>query len=55
MATQRCQHVDKIQVGRNERFERANGRHGFNGAAPVAEALTGARQADAPLMLRRTC
>ena len=31
-------HVDKIQVGRDERLERAVGRQGFNGAAPVAKA-----------------
>ena len=41
-------HVDKIQIGRNKRLERAVGHQGLNGAVPVA--LAGARQADAPLV-----
>ena len=36
-----AQHVDQVQIGRDKRLERAVGRQGFNGAAPVAETLTG--------------
>ena len=43
-----AKHVDKIKVGRDERLERAVRRQGFKSAAPVAKALAGARQADAP-------
>ena len=45
-----AKHADKIQVGRDERLERAVGRQGFNCAAPVAKALAGTRQADAPVV-----
>ena len=45
-----ARHVDQIQVGRDMRLKRAVGRQGFNGAAPVAETLTGTWQPDAPLM-----
>ena len=44
-----AKHVDQVQIGRDERLDRAVGRQGFNGAAPVAEDPH-TRQTDAPLM-----
>ena len=40
-------HVDKIQVGRHQRLERAVGRQGLDGTTPATEAITGARPSDA--------
>ena len=45
-----AKYVDQVQIGCDKRLERAVGRQGFNGAAPVVETLTGTWQADAPLM-----
>ena len=48
------EHVDKIQAGHNDRrLKGAFSHHGLDGATPVAEALAGARQADAPLIAGR--
>ena len=42
--------VNQVQNGRDKRLKRVVGRQGFSGTAPVAKALAGTRQADAPLM-----
>ena len=45
-----AKHVGQVQIGRDQRLERAVGHRGLNGAAPVAESLASSWQADAPLM-----
>ena len=43
-----AKHVDKVQIGRDQRLKRAIGHQGFDGAAPVAEAPESDRQTDTP-------
>ena len=45
-----AKHVDKVQVSRDQRLERAYEHQRFNRASPVAQSFTRPRQVDAPLM-----